>query len=109
MATLCKLFRAYRYKEYKEDCEELKIFWDNDKGNNVSEKRNFIVHQIQGMSEANLWNFWGVSTSEEWEVRVLKFLNFIAKEDLPKQFDSLEEASLMVKVHQKLESAIAQL
>ena len=109
MATLCKLFRAYRYKEYKRDCGELKIFWDNDKENNVSEKRNFIVHQIQGMSETNLWDFWGVSTPEEWEYRLLKFLNFIAKEDLLKQFDSLEEASLMVKVHQKLGEAIAQL
>jgi hypothetical protein len=33
-------------------------------------------------------------------------LNFIAKEDLPQEFTSLEEASLMFKVHDELENAI---
>jgi len=111
LATLCKLFRSSR-SEYKQECGDLKIFWDHDKQKNVSEKRNFIVHQVQGMSEKDLWEFWEVSTPKEWEDRLLKFLNFIAKPDLPKEFESfesLEEASLMAKVHEKLESAIAQL
>lgn len=117
MATLCKFFRSCRYKEYKRDCEELKIFWDNDKEKNVSEKRNFIVHQIQGMSKSNLWEFWGISSSEEsegskdrlWKDRLLKFLNFIAKPDISEKFNTLEEASLMAKVHKELKSAIANL
>ncbi len=109
MATLCKIFRGFRYKDYKRDCGELKIFWDSDKENNVSEKRNFIVHQVQGMSESSLYDFWGVSEPEAWEGRLLKFLNFIVGDDLAEEFESLEDASLMVNVHQKLEEAIAQL
>ncbi|PSB21318.1 hypothetical protein C7B65_05155 [Phormidesmis priestleyi ULC007] len=108
LATICKLFRSCR-SEYKQECGELKIFWDSDKENNVCEKRNFIMHQIQGISKEKLWEFWGVSTSEEWQGRLLKFLNFIAKTDLSKEFKSLEDASLMAQVHQKLKSAIAHL
>ena len=109
MAMLCKFFRAYRYQDYENSCEELKIFWDDSEGNNVSKKRNFIVHQIQGMSKMDLMNFWGVSSSKEWESRLLKFLNFIAKDDLHKEFESLEEASLMAQVHRKLIDAIDKL
>jgi hypothetical protein len=108
LATLCKLFRSCR-SEYKQECEDLKIFWDSDKEKNVSEKRNFIVHQVQGMSKEDLWAFWGVSTSEGWEERMLKFLNFIAKDYLPKEFKSLEQASLIVNVNEKLKQAIAEL
>ena len=111
MQTLCKFFRSSRYKEYKKDCGELEIFWDtkNNKENNVSEKRNNIVHQIRGMSEVDLWNFWDVTSQKEWEGRLLTFLNFIIKGDFPEGFKTLEEASLMFKVHQELEKAIAQL
>jgi len=111
MQTLCKFFRSSRYKEYKDNCGELEIFWDtkNNKENNVSEKRNFIIHQVQGMSEPDLWKFWDVASPEKWEDRLLKFLNFIVKESCPEGFNTLENASLMAKVHEKLESAIAQL
>jgi hypothetical protein len=105
-ATLCKLFRAFRYKEYKNECQELKIFWETS-GKGVSTKRNLIVHQIQGMSEPTLWEYWWVSSQEEWAEKLLKFLNFIAKKDLPKEFESLADASLMSKVHRELEVAIA--
>ena len=103
MATVCKIFRAFRYKEYKQHCEHLKIFWDTSAtAINVSNKRNFIVHQVQGMSESDLWNFWDTSTPEEWADRLLDFLNFIAK----KEFVDLEQASLMAQVHQELTQAI---
>jgi len=110
LSTIYKLFRACR-SEYKTECLEIEIFWDerNNKENNVSEKRNSIFHQVQGMSESDLWSFWGVSSPEEWESRLLEVLNFIAKEDFPEGFKSLKEASLMVKVHQELKDAIAQL
>lgn len=109
MATLCKIFKALHYKEYRRDCAELKIFWDNNKDNNVSEQRNIVVHQVQGMSEVDLWSVWGVESFEDWKSRLLKFLNFIVKEDFPEGFATLEEASLMVQVHQKLEKAIVNL
>jgi hypothetical protein len=109
LRTLCNLFKALRYADYNQNCQDLKIFWDNDKENNVSEKRNFIVHQVQGMSESDLRSFWGVASTEEWERRLLEFLNFIVKEDFPEGFVTLEDASLMVKVHQELERAIANL
>ena len=98
LATLCKIFRAFRYDDYKLKCGELKIFWDDPaKNNNVSEKRNFIVHQVQGMSESQLWEFWGVSSMDEWQERLFKFLNFIAETNLSK-----DDASFMVQVHQEL-------
>lgn len=109
LRTLCNLLKAFRYADYNQNCKELKIFWDNDKQNNVSDKRNFIVHQVQGMSEEDLQKFWGVESQEELESRLRKFLNFIIKEDFPGGFNSLKEASLMVKVHQALEEAIASL
>jgi len=110
MATICKMFRGFRYKEYKQWCEALKIFWDtSEEGINVSNKRNFIVHQVQGMAESDLWRFWGVTSPEDWKNRLLEFLNFIVKEDFPEGYASLEAASLMVKVHQELERAIAHL
>ena len=109
MAMLCKFFKAYRYQDYKHNCEELKIFWDDDKQNNVSEKRNLIVHQIQGMSKKDLMSFWGISLSEEWEARLLKFLNFIVKDDFTNGFGSLKEASLMSQVHTELEKTIENL
>ena len=107
-STLCKLFKAFQYSDYK-NCPELKIFWDDNKEKNVSEKRNSVVHQVQGMSELDLWNFWGVSSPEEWEARLLKFLNVIAMENLPEGFKTLEGASLMAKVHEELKRAIAAL
>ncbi|HEY9700076.1 MAG TPA: hypothetical protein V6D10_22665 [Trichocoleus sp.] len=108
LANLCKIFRSCR-SEYKQECEDLKIFWDSDKEKNVSEKRNFIVHQVQGMSESDLQSFWGVESQEELEARLQKFLNFIVKEDFPEGFEFLETSSLMAKVHEELVSAIASL
>jgi tRNA(Ile)-lysidine synthase TilS/MesJ len=107
MLTVCKIFRAFRYKEYKDQCKHLKIFWDtSETGINVSNKRNFIVHQVQGMSEDDLWSFWGVLSLEDWQQQLLEFLNFIVKEDFSEGFLNLEQASLMTKVHEELEKAI---
>jgi hypothetical protein len=103
LATLCKLFKACRYDEYKKDCKELKIFWESDKEKSISEKRNLIVHQIQGMPESKLWEYWDVSSKEAWWQRLLKFLNFISNKN---SFESLQDASLMSKVHERLKVAI---
>jgi hypothetical protein len=109
LRTLCNLFKAIRYADYDQSCKELKIFWDDNKDNNVSEKRNVIVHQVQGMQESDLWEFWGVTSEQEWQARLLTFLNFIVREDFPEGFATLEAASLMSKVHTELERAIARL
>jgi hypothetical protein len=107
--TLCKLFRSCRYDDYQKKCEGLKIFWDNDKEKRISEKRNFIVHQIQGISETELWEFWDVSSPEEWEQRLLHFLNFIAEEEFLQDFENLKDVSLMSEVHKKLEGLLLDL
>ena len=100
LMSLCKLFRSHR-SEYKEQCPNLKIFWDCNGG--ISQKRNLIFHQLQGVSEQNLWDFWAVDSLEEWKSQILKFLNFISEQS----FDSLANASLMSKVHEKLVNTIA--
>ncbi len=117
MQTLCKFFKSSRYKEYQNNCGELKIFWDteNDKRNNVSEKRNVIMHQAEGMSNEDLQSFWTAREESDefkgksWEEKLPIFLNFIVKEDFPEGFATLKEASLMAKVHTELKSAIANL
>lgn len=109
LRTLCNLFKAIHYADYNQNCKDLKIFWDDNKDINVSEKRNYIVHQVKGMMEPDLWEFWGVSSEQEWQARLLFFLNFIVKEDFPVGFATLEEASLMAKVHKELAAAISQL
>lgn len=117
-STIHKLFRACR-NEYERNCKEIEIFWDqkNNKEKNISEKRNSVFHQIQGMSESDLWDFWNITSSQDsneskarlWEKKLVGFLNFIILNDFPEGFATLEEASLMVKVHQELEKAIANL
>lgn len=89
-------------------------------GTQVFNKRNDLFHQLKGLQgkEEVFKNWrsqnekqWKPDPESEWKKRVLTCLNFIAKESLPndKEFKLLEEASLMVKVHQELEKAIAQL
>jgi hypothetical protein len=87
-------------------------------GSQIFKKRNDLFHQLKGLQgkEEVFENWrspnepkWKQNSEGKWKMRVLKCLNFIAKEDLPKEFESLEEASLMAKVHQELERAIASL
>lgn len=87
-------------------------------GNVVIQRRNDLFHNIKGLNDQeNVFEAWRSSNEtkwrdkpeEKWKNRVLNCLNFIIKEDFSEGFKSLEEASLMVKVHQELEQAIAQL
>ena len=100
--TLYRLFETQ-----KPDCNkmaEYKRFLAED---GISDKRNKNFHQLEGLSEYDLFRDWEVNNLEEWEERILKYLNFIAQPDLSKPFTSLEEASLMVQVHQKLTNLIS--
>lgn len=117
--NLCNLFKAFNYAAYKGSCSCLNVFFG--KGN-VRDRRNAIVHQVKGLSVADLCTYWGISCSEnlediaereknirEWKIKLKDLLNCIVKEDFPDGFASLEEASLMAKVHQELVSSIASL
>jgi hypothetical protein len=87
-------------------------------GNEIFGRRNELFHNIKSLNSADdvfkMWRSsqekqWKDNPHQKWKIRVLNCLNFIAKDDLPKEFGSLEEASLMVKVHQELIRAIADL
>jgi hypothetical protein len=101
--NLYPLFRLCR-GEYKSKCSELSQFWDSNNG--ISEKRNKIFHQLKGLSEIELKEAWNVLTIDDWQPKILSYLNFITGQS---HFPSLSEASLMAQVHQQLETAIASL
>jgi hypothetical protein len=85
------------------DNPDIKIVWEVAK-----EQRNNLFHRLEGLQESDVFEAWDTKTPEDWKKRILGCINFIAKEDLPKEFTSLEEASLMFQVHQELKNAIAQ-
>ena len=82
----------------------IKVVWETTKN-----QRNELFHRIEGLQEAEVFQAWNTQTLETWKAQILGCLNFLAEKDLPEKFQSLEEASLMAKVHQELEKAIAQL
>jgi hypothetical protein len=112
LMTLCKIFKVKR-SDYKQKCPDLITFWDNEREKRISARRNFIFHQVQGINEGQLLNFWQVDSTKEvkkqikdWENKILNFLNFIADEQ---KFENWKEASLMARVHDELEKAIESL
>ncbi len=83
-------------------------------GSQIFKKRNDLFHQLKGLQgkEEVFKNWrspnepqWKQDPEGKWKMRVLNCLNFISEET----FASLEEASLMVKVHRELVEAIDQL
>lgn len=89
-------------------------------GNYVFKKRNDLFHQLKGLGGRKIlfekWQSpnekkWNETDIEKWRKRIFECLNFIAKDDLPENFSSssLENVSLMAKVHKELKNAIAQL
>jgi hypothetical protein len=71
-------------------------------------ERNVTFHQLKGLEKSDLFVAWNTGDKDHWEKVLLGCLNFIAQPDLPEPlFTSLEDASLMAQVHQKLEDAIA--
>ncbi|MEY3868759.1 MAG: hypothetical protein RLZZ338_2650 [Cyanobacteriota bacterium] len=100
--TLYRLFETQ--KPDSKNMPEYKRFTAQD---GISDKRNKNFHQLEGLSKDDVFRDWEVDNLEEWEKRILTYLNFIAQPDLPQEFTSLEEASLMSKVHEKLVNTIA--
>ncbi|WP_413167976.1 hypothetical protein ACL6C3_14800 [Capilliphycus salinus ALCB114379] len=68
--------------------------------------RNNLFHRLEGLQESELFEAWNTKTPEAWEKRLLGCMNFIAQKDLAKPFSSLEKASLMAQVHEKLKQFI---
>jgi hypothetical protein len=74
-------------------------------GETVFARRNDLFHQLKGLQEPEaVFTAWGVTCEVTWRKRVLECLNFISERS---DFESLEQASLMAKVHAELERAIA--
>jgi hypothetical protein len=110
-ATLCKLYKLIR-SEYRSQFKELGLILDTD---GISSQRNLIFHQVKGIQESKLIKIWSqknvdISQDEDhpnateqqiqdWEDKILRFLNFIADE---KDFKTWSEASLMARVHEEL-------
>jgi hypothetical protein len=80
---------------------DIKVVWENAKN-----ERNNLFHRLEGLQESELFEAWNTQTSEAWEKRLLGCLNFIANKELTKPFVSLEKASLMAQVHEKLKQLI---
>jgi hypothetical protein len=75
----------------------------------AKDERNQQFHRLLGLNEENLFQAWKANDVEEWKAILLGCLNFIAREDLKSDFDTIESASLMVQVHEELVTAIANL
>ncbi|MEB3282156.1 MAG: hypothetical protein VKK42_24890 [Lyngbya sp.] len=80
---------------------DIKVVWEKTK-----KERNNLFHRLEGLQESELFEAWNTKTPEAWENRLLGCMNFIAQKDLSKPFISLEKASLMAQVHEKLKQLI---
>lgn len=72
----------------------------------AKDERNQQFHRLLGLLEEDLFKAWKADNVDSWKSILLGCLNFITNCDLPKAFTSLEEASLMAQVDQKLKQAI---
>lgn len=95
-------------KSAKPQCKnnpDVRVVWEGAKT-----KRNKLFYRLEGLQESELFDAWNTNNEGDWKRRLLGCLNFIAQDDLPegKPFSSLEEASVMARLHGELEKAIAQ-
>jgi len=96
--SLFKLLRESK-PELKEH-NDVKVIWKSAKS-----KRNDQFHQLLGLDEKEVFQAWGMNSQRSWETRLLNCLNLITNQS---HFKSIQKASLMSKVHNELEKAIAQ-
>ena len=94
-AILYDLFKVCR-KNYKSICKDITKFWDGNNG--IEGNRNKVFHQLHGLTELELFAVWDVKTEREWEIRIKDYLNLVSDQ----RFQTLEEASLMARVHEEL-------
>jgi hypothetical protein len=107
----------YTFLDMKRDIDRTDDFDIWVFGNVVIKRRNDLFHNIKGLDDQEsvfeVWRSsnepkWKDKVEEKWKSRVLNCLNFIVREDFPEGF-KLEDASLMVKVHEEIKAAIDQL
>ncbi|PSB22931.1 hypothetical protein C7B61_01230 [filamentous cyanobacterium CCP1] len=81
--------------------EDVKVIWNGAK--NI---RNQQFHRLLGLDKREVFRAWGTKENDSaWKIRLKTCLNTITDQT----FESLEEASLMAQVHDKLKNAIANL
>ncbi|KPQ33175.1 MAG: hypothetical protein HLUCCA11_19415 [Phormidesmis priestleyi Ana] len=71
--------------------------------NTARKQRNNTFHKLLGLKKEQVFEAWGTPNKERWQSRVLGCLNSITH----KEFDSLEQASLMPQIHNTLKTLIA--
>ncbi|QIZ71670.1 hypothetical protein [Oxynema aestuarii] len=81
---------------------DIKVVWEVAKS-----ERNNLFHRLDGLQESELFGIWNTATEIDWKARLLACLNFIAKDELAEPFSSLEEASFMAQLHDRLREKIA--
>jgi hypothetical protein len=88
-------------KEAKPECEvegNIMSIFVGETGKKVRDKRNELFHQLLGLKETDVFEAWDTTDKDSWKTKVLDCLNFVSDQS----FNSLEEVSVMYKVHQLL-------
>ena len=68
----------------------------------VADWRNNLFHKLLGLQKEEVFQAWNTTSDSEWQNRVRGCLNFVTKQ----QFTSFKKASLMLSVHEELNTAI---
>ncbi|EFA73047.1 hypothetical protein CRD_00619 [Raphidiopsis brookii D9] len=88
-------------KEAKPECEvegNIMSIFVGETGKKVRDKRNELFHKLLGLKETDVFEAWDTTDKDSWKTKVLDCLNFVSDQS----FKSLEEVSVMYKVHQLL-------
>jgi hypothetical protein len=93
--TLVKLFKLAR-PDFDENSDIQFCFGD------TKHSRNVLFHGLEGLTPKEVFENWGCDHLADWESRVLGCLNFMTGQE----FDRLQQASLMSKVHQAIVDGI---
>ncbi len=92
---------------WKKDCNELTSFIEE-----IAPARNKIFHRLKGLKIDDVFHYWLIPTEKTYEDKIqllenklLSYLNFV----IDQKFVSINDASLMAKVHDELVNAIENL
>jgi hypothetical protein len=77
---------------------------NNDNDKDIFEWRNNLSHRLEGLQRQELFEAWDETNENEWITKVIGCLNFTSGQN-----KSMEEVSLMTKVHEQLVIEIASL
>lgn len=78
----------------------INIVWEQ-----LADERNELFHRLKGITEQEVYDAWGCNNKEKWEKVLFECISLVSEIQNP-VFKSLKQASLMSKVHQKLENLI---